>query len=124
MPLRFVLHIVLGKRTTCDDVVRAGAENDTLPDTDAIRAICKNSNELPIDSQRCLLRVAVHSHICYPIGPLGIKAGVDVDSRRGRPVGFVKEVRVFPVLMVEGDDTLGIDVLGITLVARGAAEVE
>lgn len=47
-----------------------------------------------------------------------------MDSRGGRPVGFVKEVRVFPVLMVEGDDTFGVDVLGITLVARCAAEVE
>ena len=124
MPLRPVLYISLGKRATCDDVVGAGAENDAIPDTDAIRAVCKHSNELSIYFQRGLGRVAVHPHICYPVGSLGIKAGVDVDRRRRRPVGFVKEVRVLPVLMVKGHDALGIDVLGIALAASCASEVE
>src|SRR5437764_15208267 len=124
MPLHPVLHVSLGERATCDDVVGANAENNAIPDTDAIWAVCKHSNELSIYFQRGSGRVAVHPHICRPVGSLGIKAGVDVDRRRHRPVGFVKEVRVLSVLMIKGHDALGIDVLGITLVASCASEVE
>src|SRR6185369_1576784 len=99
MPLHLVLHISLGKRATCDDVIGAGGENDAIPDTDAIRALCKHANELSIYFQRGVGGVAVYPHICDPVGSLGIEAGVDVHRWRGRPVGFVKEVRVLPVLM-------------------------
>src|ERR1700761_911148 len=122
MPLHPVLHISLGKRSTCDDVVVAGAKNDAIPDTGAIRAASKHSNELSIYFQRGFGGVAVHPHICCPVGSLGIKAGVDVDRRRGRPVGFVKEVGVLPMLMVKGHDALGVDVLGISLAASRASE--
>src|ERR1700729_2149903 len=124
MPLRPILYISLGEGATGYDVVCIGLENDAIPDTDALRAVCKHSNKLSIYFQRGLRRVAVHPHICYPVGSLGIEAGVDVYRRRRRPVGFVKEVRVLPIRMVKGHDALGIDVLGIALAPSSASEVE
>ena len=39
MPLDFILYISLGEGASCDNVVGAGAEDDAIPDTDAIRAM-------------------------------------------------------------------------------------
>src|SRR3984885_5189094 len=124
MPLRPILYISLGEGATGYDVVCTGLENDAIPDTDALRAVCKHSNELSIYFQRGLRRVAVPPHICYPVGSLGIEAGVDVYRRRRRPVGFVKEVRVLPIRMVKGHDSLRINVLGIAFATSRASEVE
>ena len=44
--------------------------------------------------------------------------------RRRRPVGFVKEVRVLPILVVKGHDSLRINVLGIAFAASRASEVK
>ena len=98
MPLDFIVDISFGEGAGCNNVVRAGTQNDAIPHTDAIGAISKHSNRLSVHFQRSLRRIAVHPHIGYPVGSLGIKAGVDVDSWRRRPVGFVEEVRVLPYL--------------------------
>ena len=124
MPLHLIHHSPFRKRAAGDDVVRTGAENDAVPDADAIRASGKHTDELAIHLQRRLRRIAVYPHVCYAIGPLRIKAGVDVHRWRFGPVGFVKKVRVFSILVVEGDDALSVDVLGIALAAGCASEIE
>jgi hypothetical protein len=51
MPLNSILYISLGEGANCDDVVGTRAKDDAIPDTDAIRAVRKHSNELSIDFQ-------------------------------------------------------------------------